>query len=70
VSAPRTPLRSGGPLLTSRPSGVWVPRLLCPHEAARRQDHHLILLAVVNGEATKVLRADGYKVGLFGAKKT
>lgn len=28
----------------------------------------LILLAVVNAEATKVLRGHGYKVGFFGAK--
>jgi hypothetical protein len=28
----------------------------------------LIVLAVVSGEATKVLRANGYEVGFFGAK--
>ncbi len=30
----------------------------------------LILMAVVSSEATKVLRANGYKVGFFGAKRT
>jgi uncharacterized membrane protein len=30
----------------------------------------LIVLAIVNAEATKALRANGYKVGFFGAKGT
>lgn len=29
----------------------------------------LLMLVIVNGKATKALKADGYKVGLLGARK-